>query len=125
MPRFRWFRWALLALLLGVVPVAQATPSEHEDKLITALIERVAKMTTMKFMRNGGAHSSTEAAEHMQAKYAYFKNEIVTAEDFIERCATRSELTGQPYTVKLGNDQEREANAFLQRELRALRKELR
>ena len=108
MRRFRWFRWALLALLLGVASVSQATPSDQENKVITALIERIGRMKTMKFMRNGDAHSSTEAAEHMQAKYAYFKEKIVTAEDFIERCATRSELTGQPYTVKLSDGQERE-----------------
>jgi len=125
MPGFRWFRWALFALLLGAASFAQATPSDQENKVITALIARVEKMTTMKFVRNGDAHSSSEAAEHMQAKYAYFKEQIVTAEDFIERCASRSELTGQPYKVKLADGQEREANAFLRRELSALRKELR
>lgn len=124
MRRFRWFRWALLALLFGVASVSQATPSDQENKVITALIQRVGRMTTMKFMRNGDEHSSTEAAQHMQAKYAYFKDRIVTAEDFIERCATRSEMTGRPYTVKFANGPEREANAFLLRELREVRQEM-
>ena len=30
-------------------------------------------------------------------KFDHFKDEIVTAEDFIDRCASRSEMTGKPY----------------------------
>jgi hypothetical protein len=125
MARRQWFCFAALALLLALLalsPLARATPSAEEHRLITALIGRVGKMTTMKFMRNGDEHSSTDAAEHMQAKYKHFKDEIKTAEDFIERCASRSEVTGKPYAVKLADGKVHDANAFLKRELRVLRR---
>jgi hypothetical protein len=65
-----------------------------------------------------------DAAKHMQAKYDYFKKELVTAEDFIERCASRSEVTGQAYRVKLADGTVRDANAFLNGELRVLRQQV-
>jgi len=125
MVRRQWFRFAALVSLLPLMALARlahATPSAEEHKLITALIDRVQKMSTMKFMRNGDEHSSIDAAEHMEAKYKYFKDEIVTADDFIDRCASRSEVTGKPYMVKLANGKTHDANAFLKQELRALRR---
>ena len=122
MTSFRFLRSALLALLLGASALlAHATPSATEEKLIDTLIQRVSKMSAMVFMRNGNEYNAADAAKHMQAKYDYFKKELVTAEDFIERCASRSEMTGQAYKVKLTDGVVRDANEFLNSELRALR----
>ena len=76
----------------------------------------------MSFLRNGTAHTAAEAAEHMQAKYAHFKNKIATAEDFVDLCASRSEMSGKPYMVKMGDAAPVEAGTFLKDELRTLRK---
>ena len=120
---FRILRTALLALLFGAVAaLAQATPSASEQKLIDTLILRVSNMKTMTFMRNGDEHSAADAAKHMKAKFDHFKDEIVTAEDFIDRCASRSEMTGKPYQVKLQNGAVKDAQEFLNAELRTLRK---
>jgi len=40
-------------------------------------------------------HSGKEAAEHIRKKYAHFKDQIATAEDFIALSATKSELSGK------------------------------
>ncbi|WP_431124682.1 DUF5329 family protein [Variovorax paradoxus] len=123
---FRLFRTALFAILLAVVAaLAQATPSASEQKLIDTLILRVSNMKTMTFMRNGDEHNAADAADaakHMQAKFDHFKDEIVTAEDFIDRCASRSEITGKPYQVKMPNGAVRDAKEFLTAELHTLRK---
>jgi enoyl-CoA hydratase/carnithine racemase len=122
MASFRFLRTTLLAFLLGTSALlAHATPSDAEDKLIDTLIQRVSKMSAMVFMRNGNEYTAADAAKHMQAKYDYFKKELATAEDFIERCASRSEMTGQAYKVKLNNGTVRDANEFLNSELRAMR----
>lgn len=118
----RWLRRLLLpTLLLAWVSSSAATPSPEEHAVIQTLIRRVEQMSTLTFLRNGSAHSAAEAAKHMQAKYAHFKDKIVTADDFIDRCASRSEMTGKPYLVKLGDAAPVEANAFLKKELRAVR----
>ena len=116
---------AALGLLLhpALAPLARATPSDEEHRLISALIERVQHMSTMKFLRNGEVHNAREAAEHMQAKYKHFREQIVTAEDFIDRCASRSEGTGRPYRIQLADGTAREAQDFLLQELRALRQQ--
>ena len=120
---FRLFRTALFAILLAAVAaLAQATPSASEQKLIDTLILRVSNMKTMTFMRNGDEHNAADAAKHMQAKFDHFKDEIVTAEDFIDRCASRSEVTGKPYQVKLSNGVVKDAKEFLTAELHTLRK---
>jgi len=120
----RFLRTALFALLLGAAAaLAQATPSASEQKLIDTLILRVSNMKTMTFMRNGDEHNAADAAKHMKAKFDHFKDEIVTAEDFIDRCASRSEMTGKAYQVKMPNGAVRDANEFLNAELRTLRKD--
>jgi Fe-S oxidoreductase len=124
MASFRFWRAALLTLLLGASALlAQAAPSAAEEKLIDTLILRVSKMDAMIFLRNGNEYTAADAAKHMQAKYDYFKKELVTAEDFIDRCASRSEMTGQAYKVKLTNGAVKDANEFLNSELRALRQQ--
>ncbi|BEP63439.1 hypothetical protein GmRootV213_39930 [Variovorax sp. V213] len=120
---FRFLRTALFALFLGAAAaLAQATPSASEQMLIDTLILRVSNMKTMTFMRNGDEHNAADAAKHMKAKFEHFKDEIVTAEDFIDRCASRSEMTGKAYQVKMPGGAVRDANEFLNAELRTLRK---
>jgi predicted RNA-binding protein with PIN domain len=122
MASFKHLRAALLACMLGTAALlAHATPSAAEDKLIDTLIQRVSRMSSMVFLRNGSEYNAADAAKHMQAKYDYFKKELATAEDFIERCASRSEMTGQAYRVKLADGAVRDANEFLNSELRTLR----
>jgi hypothetical protein len=105
----------------GGVHAERGDALRRKHVVIQTLIQRIEKMSTMTFLRNGDAHTAAEAAQHMQAKYAHFKDKIVTAEDFIELCASRSEMTGKPYMVKLGDATPVEANAFLKKELRAVR----
>ena len=50
-------------------------------------------------MRNGKAHTGTEAAEHMRRKYNHFDDRIRSADDFIDLAATKSMISGKKYTV--------------------------
>ena len=112
----------MLASWMCLIGLAAATPSPSEDQVIQTLIQRVEKKNDMVFVRNGNEYNATDAASHMRSKYDYFKAEIVTAEDFIERCATRSEMTKIAYKVKLaGTTAMRESGEFLRDELRKLR----
>ena len=73
------------------------------------------------FFRNNKAHTAQEAAAHMQRKYAHFKDEIKTPEDFIRLAATKSLMTGKLYYVKLPDGEKITSEAWLLRALDAYR----
>jgi hypothetical protein len=77
-----------------------AAETEPLAKTIDYLIAKVEKTDDVKFIRNGDEHTGKEAAEHMRRKYNHFKKEIKTSEDFIAKCASKSELSGKPYMTK-------------------------
>ncbi len=54
------------------------------------------------FQRNGEWHDAATAARHLREKYEVMlrRDLITTAESFIERAASRSSMSGQPYLVR-------------------------
>ena len=70
----------------------------HVDQAVQHLIAHVAE-SDLTFIRNKDQFNGKDAADHMQKKYAYFRDRIKTPEEFIELCATRSLMSGKPYTV--------------------------
>jgi hypothetical protein len=57
------------------------------------------------FNRNGSWYSPYEAAKHLTRKYRWLVNKglINSAEQFIERAASRSSFSGESYLVRCGN----------------------
>jgi hypothetical protein len=51
------------------------------------------------FIRNGKHYDAPEARRHIEKKYDYFKDQITTAEEFIQFSATKSTMSGKPYSV--------------------------
>ena len=86
---------AALVLLLSLA-TARADPLHDE---IAHLIDFV-RQSSCTFIRNGTEYDGAQAADHVQAKYDYYKADIKTVEDFIERAASKSMLSGKPYEVR-------------------------
>lgn len=89
----------LTALLWASAPQAGCDPADA-DAAIAHLVEHV-RSSDAQFIRNGRAHDGERAAQHMQRKAAHFDERIDTPEAFIALAATRSELTGRAYRVRL------------------------
>jgi hypothetical protein len=106
---------------MGAAAPAGATPSDAEAKAIDAVIQRVGALSGVVFVRNGVDAAPAEAARHLRDKYAYFRHDIATAEDFNRLAGTRSELTGQPYLVRLPTGAQRLAADLLHEQLREVR----
>src|SRR5262245_39932557 len=53
----------------------------------------------LQFIRNGEKHDAPSAAAHIQSKYSRAKSSIRTPEEFIEKCASKSMLSGSDYIV--------------------------
>ena len=95
------------------MPPAQRAEVEH---LVAFIADSDCAMR-----RNGRAHDAAEAAAHVRRKYGHFRDEIASTEDFIARAATRSLLSGRPYTVLCPGRAERPAADWLREELEAFR----
>jgi Family of unknown function (DUF5329) len=91
------------ALMLGLllVPVGHAEPSTNVQIEVNFLLGYV-EGSGCQFNRNGTWHDSKTAQAHLRDKYNYLvaRNLINTTEDFIERAATESSFSGQPYKVR-------------------------
>jgi len=98
------------------VPAATPAPAPPRAEDVTAVVEyllaRIAG-SGLTFIRNGSEHTAAEAAAHIRDKYEHFKREIKTPEDFIDKAATKSMLSGKPYLVKLPDGTTRPAADWL------------
>ena len=67
------------------------------------------------FYRNGTWYDSHEAQAHLDGKYANLLavDRIGSAEDFIEKAATRSSVSGLAYAVRCGTDAPVSSNRWL------------
>ena len=105
-------------LIALVVPAIVA--AEDPDTAIQFLLDYV-RHSDIVFIRNDKAHTSTEAAAHMQKKYAYYKDVIKTPEDFIRYAGTKSMISGRPYRVKTKTGEVMLNSAWLKSVLREYR----
>ncbi len=88
---------------------------------IDHLLDFVGK-TNCQFERNGASHTGTEAKAHMSKKYAYYKDKIHSAEDFIYYSATKSEITQIRYKTLCPGKTSQNSNEWLLGELKVYRK---
>jgi len=112
-----WLLLLTLMVLLLTAPVsAAAQQSEDLDTTIQHLITYVRE-SDVTFERNISRHDSVEAAAHIEKKYQHFRDEIHTPEQFIERCATASLVTGKQYLITDSQGDEIPAGEWLNTEL--------
>jgi hypothetical protein len=91
---------ALVAADHATFVIVAASQTATEAAKIGRLIDAVAAMEGVTFLRNGTEHAPAEAAGHLRAKWEAQAARISTAEQFIEEIASRSSLSGEPYEVR-------------------------
>jgi len=108
-----------IALALAA-PFAVAAPDARADAEIRHLVDFIAA-SGCQFIRNGDPHDSKAAAEHLLMKYGKAKSRLSTAEQFIDKVASRSYLSGNEYRVRCPGKPEIASGEWLGAELRAWR----
>jgi uncharacterized protein DUF5329 len=113
---------AVLMLGLLVVPIVRAEPPIRMQLEVSFLLGYI-EGSRCAFYRNGAWHDSKEAQAHLRDKYKWLsaRNLINTTEEFIERAATESSLSGQAYEVKCNGGAPVTSNQWLRDELARLR----
>lgn len=106
------------ALAVAAPPAASRTNSltPRERARIHALLDALER-SGLVFIRNGSEHTAPAARAHLEMKLDRAGGRITTAEQFIDRLASRSSSTGRPYMVRLGNGTEVQAGMWLRTRL--------
>lgn len=111
-------------LMLGLlsVPVARAAPPTSVQIEVNFLLGYL-EGSRCEFYRNGTWHDSKAAQAHLRDKYKYLVagNLVNTTEQFIERGATESSITGQPYQVRCNGGATVTSSQWLRDELARFR----
>lgn len=116
-------RYLLTTLcLLAVAGSASAAPSATAKREIQGLMDALST-SSCEFQRNGTWHGRDEARKHLQRKYDYLlkKNLVDTAEQFIERAASKSSMSGRAYQVRCPGQPAQPAAAWFKARLDASR----
>jgi len=96
---------AVLAMVTGLLyfPVSLAQPVRNASTEINYLLDFV-EISGCEFYRNGSWYDSVRAQVHLRNKYDHLsaRDRIATAEDFIEKAASESSLSGIAYEIRCG-----------------------
>ena len=116
------FRRSLLVCLTSLVAfgAVAAAPPAHEQTRIEKLIRFVETQKDMKFVRIGTEYTCADAGKFLRGKLEAMGKEVTTAREFIERIASKSSMSGQPYQVKFADGRTMLASQFLHEELKRL-----
>ncbi|PTT86975.1 hypothetical protein DBR42_12650 [Pelomonas sp. HMWF004] len=124
-PSFATLRALPLALLLQAACPVDATaaplpPAARAE--VDALLARL-QASGCEFNRNGSWYAGAEAKAHLLKKLDALesKNMVATAEQFIERGATSSSMSGKPYLVRCGGQAPVESAQWLKATLQQVR----
>jgi len=111
-----------VVLLVGLALAAStavraASPADEETARIEYLLEGIAKLADAQFVRNGASYDAAAAVAHLRSKWRWARGSVVTAEDFIAKCASRSSVTGEPYLIRYADGRTETAEAYFRRRL--------
>jgi hypothetical protein len=110
-----------LCAIPGGVGAAGLPPDQTQQ--VEALLAAIGRLTEAAFIRNGRSYDAATAVEFLRRKWRQREAEVGSADDFIEKVASFSSTTGQPYLIRFGNGREIPCSIFLSTELSNLRKQ--
>lgn len=111
------FRFVMLsiAFLVGLAAInpTQALPLARysagsateltESQKVQQLIEWVRHLEGATFIRNGEEYNCQQAADHLQSKWEKHKDQVKTAEEFIDALASKSGMSGEDYQIRFAD----------------------
>jgi uncharacterized protein DUF5329 len=112
-----------VSIAISIAGPLQADAAARPDaREIAALMEALGN-SGCRFWRNGRWYHGDEAREHLQRKYDRARKLGLSgsAEDFIERAASRSSLSGKPYRVRCPGQPEVDSQQWFRGVLRRIR----
>ena len=120
----RYFEFILLSslwfgLLLPLAAAGQSAP-ETERQKIESLINHVGELKNSRFIRNGKEYDVAVAVRFLRGKWKANDKEVKTAWDFVDKVASASGTSGEPYRIRFKDGREITSRDFLFAELKKL-----
>ncbi len=106
----------LTLILISPLSLAAAQMPQHEVDKARELLSIIGR-SQLTFIRNGKEYSPKEAKAHLETKLEWALNRVSTAKEFVERVASKSLMTGEPYYIKLSDKKKVKAKNWLLNEL--------
>ena len=110
------FSLILIALLLSNTLQGQT----RVDEEVRLLIDSVAQ-SGCTFERNGKSYEAGDAADHLTLKFKRGKKYAKNSENFIDRLASKSSLSGKPYHIACPGQEKMTSGDWLHQKLTSLR----
>jgi hypothetical protein len=105
-----------LLVILSALPftASRAQPPPNAQTEVDYLL-RYIETSGCSFYRNGTWYDGTHARAHLRTKYDYLAERrlIGKAEDFIDKAATKSSISGKPYKIRCADGVEVESGPWL------------
>lgn len=114
---------AALVALVAVLPslcAAQLNPAAQRE--VAGLLQAVGA-SGCEFIRGGTAYPADQAQQHLRKKYEYLasRSQLASAEDFVDKAATRSSMLGEVYLIRCSNAAPQPCEQWLRAKLKAMR----
>jgi hypothetical protein len=102
----------ILVPIVAVILFCASTGAAEDslmDSEIDFLLDSVVTSDCV-FIRNGKKHDAIAARKHLQLKRKRGKRYFSSAEEFIERLASKSSWSGDAYLIECGGESQQTAN---------------
>lgn len=103
-------------------PTAAAAPSAKEAKAVEHLLQYIEK-SPHRFLVSGEEYDAAHFSAMVRQRYETETSRILTAEDFIDRAASRTLSTGRRYIYQRSDGSQSEVKGWLATELKKYRDE--
>jgi hypothetical protein len=115
-------RAAALSIGLLLAPAAQSAPAVDVKIEVDFLLGYI-EQSGCDFYRNGTWHAPAAARKHLSEKYLFLSDRatVRTTEEFIDKVASRSSLSGEPYQVRCRGGLPQPSGPWLKDELARFR----
>ena len=111
---------AIAGLVLG--SLTALADESNMDSEIDYLLDTVVSSDCV-FIRNGSEHEAEAARDHLQMKRKRGKRYFSSAEEFIEKIASKSSWTGKDYLIQCGSEPQQKAQAWFMSVLNLFRQD--
>jgi len=117
----------IILLFVLLLPAASYAADSRDimNKEIAHLLD-YTQNSECRFNRNGKWYTAEKAKEHIQKKYDYLvkKGRIDSTEQFIERAASKSSMSGKPYMITCDESKPVKSSVWFEKELLNFREKL-